>query len=244
MSISCYNNNLKLWDISNCECLLNLENINTEGFLFSACFLNDNNQNFIITSNGNYKENYELIKVFDFNGTKFKEIEGSNEQTYFIDRYYDNKLFKIFIITGNEGYVKSYDYINNKVYNKYCDNDNTRHFSIIIKEEKEIIKLIESSGDGNIRIWNFHSGEILKKIRVCDDYLNDICLWNNNFLFVGCNDKTIKLINLENGVIFRNLNGYNDIVLTIKKFFHPLYGECLLSQGYGNEQIKLYIIKN
>ena len=51
LSISAYENNIKLWNINNFECLLNLQNINKGGCLYSACFLNDNNQNYIITSN-------------------------------------------------------------------------------------------------------------------------------------------------------------------------------------------------
>ena len=43
-------NNIKLWNANNYECLLNIENINKIGKLFSACFLNDNNQIYIITS--------------------------------------------------------------------------------------------------------------------------------------------------------------------------------------------------
>ena len=36
-----FNNNLKLWNIQNFECLLNIKNINIIGVMFSACFLND-----------------------------------------------------------------------------------------------------------------------------------------------------------------------------------------------------------
>ena len=45
ISISSKNNNIKLWNINTFECLLNLENINNNGLLFSACFFNNNLQN-------------------------------------------------------------------------------------------------------------------------------------------------------------------------------------------------------
>ena len=84
-----------------------------------------------------------------------------------------------------------------KIYN---DNDNKRHCSAIIYNEDKITKIIESSFDGNIRIWEFHSANLLKKIKVCNnDWLFGLCLWDNESIFVGCGDKTMKLIELKNG---------------------------------------------
>ena len=243
ISISCYENNIKLWDINNWDILLNIKNINKTGYLNSACFLKDNFQNYIITSNINYTTS-ELIKVYDFNGTKIKEISDSNETTFFIDSFYDNKLSKNYIITGNNGKVKSYDFYKNKVYHIYSDNENNNkgHSSIVICNIEEIIKLIESSYDGSIRIWNFHSGDLLKKIKVSKEWLRGICLWNKDYIFVGCDDKSIKLIDLNKGRIDKNLIGHYNDVLTLKKIVDRKFGECLISQGWKNDQIKLWAI--
>ena len=51
ISISSNDNSIKLWNIYNFECILNLNDIYKEGWLLSACFLNDNNQIYIITCN-------------------------------------------------------------------------------------------------------------------------------------------------------------------------------------------------
>ena len=113
-----------------------------------------------------------------------------------------------------------------------------------MNDNEQIIKLIESCYDGNIRIWNFHSGELIKKIKVSDDYLSGICLWNNEYLFVGCFDKTIKLIEMKKGIIVKSLKGHQNRVLTIKKINCPKYGDCLISKGWKDDQIKLWIINN
>ena len=244
LSIS-FGNNIKVWDIKNLKCLLNMENIYDCGTIYSACFINDNNQNYIITSNSDYPSNFGLIKIFDFNGNKVKEINNSNDSTFFIDTYYDKRFLKYYIITGNYDYVKSYDYNNNKMYRKYCDSedkekDKSCHISIVINDFENEIKMIESSYDGNIRIWNFHSGDLLKKIYVSKYQLNGICLWNNNYLFVGCHDKNIKLIELNKEKII-DIVGHKKYVLTIKKIIHPNFGECLISQGPLDDQIKLWI---
>ena len=243
MSISKQDNNIRIWDVKCWDCILNIPQANNSGYLLSACFLFDNNQNYIITSNCTSKEKSEQIKIFDFNGNKIKEIKDSDEETYFIDNYYDEILSTNYIIAGNKNYVKSYDFNKNEVYHKYYDKDNGDHGSIIINTNEKIIKLIDSCNDGNIRIWNFHSGLLINKIEVSQRYLYGICLWNNNYLFVGCSDKTIKLIELNNELVIKSLQGHNDVVLTIKKINHPQYGEALISQGAGDDQIKLWICK-
>ena len=231
---------IKLWNINNFECILEIKRNDKNEFYNSACFLTNINQIFIIA--GNRKP----IQVFDLNGNIQKEINKTDNFIFFIDAYYDEKLSKNFIITGNDGYSKSYDFINNKLYYKYSMNnkDYKNHNSISILNDKEITQLIDSSADGNIRIWNFHTGQLLKKIDVSQKELYGICLWNNDYLFVGCKDNSIKLIELKNGNIVKNLSGHNSEVITIKKIIHPKYGECIISQGRGKDHLKLWINKN
>ena len=70
LSISTIDNNIKLWNLKNLDCLLNLPNINKKGFLHSSCFLNNDNQIYIITSNCLWHGNCENLKVYDLNGNK------------------------------------------------------------------------------------------------------------------------------------------------------------------------------
>ena len=243
LSISAYGNNIKLWNINNLNCLLHIKNINKNGYLYSACFMNFNNNNYIITSN----EHFELpdpIKVYDFKGNKIKEINDSFDYTYYIDNYYDKKSYKYYIIAGNLGYIKSYDYNEDQIYYIYSDDDDNKcHDCALIYDKEEIIKLIDSSEDGNIRIWNFHSGKLLKIIEVSDKKLYEICLWNKEYLFIGCSDKSIKLLNLRNGIIIKELTGHNNVVISIKKINHPKYGQYLISQGYDKDPIIIWEIK-
>ena len=249
LSISSEDNNLKLWNINiddRFECLLDIKNINKEGHLDSACFLKDNNQTFILTSNhnNNIEKIPESIKVYDFNGNKIKEINNSNEDTRFIDTYYYNILSKNYIITCTNNYSKSYDYKENKVYHKYSKDNNLETInSIVIDDKKEKLELIESTNDGNLKIWDFHSGELLKKINASNDPLREICLWDNKYLFVGCDDKTIKLIEYNKGIKIKELNGHNDKVVSIKQINIPQFGKCLLSQAAYLDSIKLWVCK-
>ena len=235
-------NCIKIWNAKNFECLLCIKNINKKGYLYSGCFLKDSNQIYIVTSNMSYLD-CEPIKVYDLNGNINKKISNSNDKTYFIDIFYDNKSLKKYIIVGNIGFVKSYDYSKNELYNKYLDYLNEEpHCSIVINNNKKITKLIESCDDGIIRIWNFHSGALLKKIYISEENnsLFGLCLWNKDYLFVGCKNKTIKLIKLKSGLIIKNLDGHCNGITTIKKIKHPKYGVILISQSFILDQIKLW----
>ena len=242
ISIS-YDSNIKLWDYTNLECLTDIENIYENGYLFSSCFLNNKDNIYIITSN--YSENNDILKVYDLTGNKIMDINDSFGSTNFIDIYYDKKKKKNYIITGNIGCVKSFDFNENKLYHVYSEEDFNDHCSVIINSNQytSVVKMIESSGDGIVRIWNFHTNELLKKIIIYKKRILGICLWSNNYLFIGCEDKTIKLLEIKSEEIVNNLFGNNSTVLNIKKINHPKYGECLISQGAKDNQIKLWIKK-
>ena len=250
ISISKDNNSIKLWNVNILKCLLNIKNLYSMGYLYSACFLHEKNsdQNFIIISNYNKFNNCQPIKVLDFSGKIIGEINNSKSNVLYIDSFYDKKSGRDFIITGNRGCIKSYDFNQNKIYHKYSENDIYGHYSLVVNDMEKNIKLIESSMDGNIRIWNFHSGKLIKKIRVNDEGVYGVCLWDVNFLFVGCRengvDKKIKIVDIKNGKIVKELVNHRDNVLCIKKIKIPKYGKCILSQGHGLDGIKLWGIKS
>ena len=243
ISISSHNNNIKLWKSIDLILLYNFENINESGSLKSACFLNYKEEIFIIVSSSNNFDKAKPIKVYELNGNQKMEINNSKDDTYFIDVYYDSKLSKNYIFTGNYYDVKSYDFNENKLYYKYFDKFSKDHYCAIINDDDGgITKLIESSKDGNVRIWDFHSGKLMNKIQVSNNRLFDLCLWDNNYLFVGCGEEIIKLIDLELGKKINTLHDFNSVI-SLKKINHPKYGKCLISQGNEIEQIMLWIKK-
>ena len=256
MSIST-DRKILIWDIKNFECVLKLKNLNKFDWNNSGCFLNYNNQIYIIQGS-NSKES---IKVFDLNGNKIKQIKENNSKKdaiIFIDIYKDNKNFNIYIIIGYEGYVKSFDYNKSKLYFKYfkyhyIDLINREHGSVIVLNSKNKTILIESCFSGYILLWDFHSGKHIKLINIYNNNINTInedtsiygiCLLNNNYLFVGCSDKSIKLIDLTSGNILKKIEGHNNQVINVRTFFHPTYGKCLISLGLHEDQIKLWKIKD
>ena len=250
ISISAKDSNIKLWKINSSNYLFNIYGYK-KGYLDSACFLKNNNETFILLCNSytiNKIDNSEGIKVLNFKGEVIKQIENSEERAYFIDSFYDKNSLKNFIITGNNGYLKSYDYNNNKLYYKYEDNNSNSdkdakigHFSAIIFEDKQMIKLISSCFDGLVRIWDFNSALLLQKIDLKSGRLYGICLWDENNLLIGCEDNSMKLLNINDLKTITEFRGHQKPVITIKKITHNIYGECFLSGGLGkNGKIKLW----
>lgn len=243
ISLSTDDDTIKLWNSATWECISNISGIYRSGILTSACIFSENNQNYILTSTDS-KTN--LIKIIDFTGKKIKFINDSKNKTYFIDYYYDNSLSKPFVITGNDFFIESFDYKKNEKYHTYYDknHDNFQHERIIIYNSDKITKIIESTLIDGIKIWDFHSGKMLQTIfeplGLGGKY--DICLWNNDYLFIGVGEK-LKLVEIKKGKVVKELVRLKGPLITIKKTVHPKYGECLLFNSLDDTKIFLWTIK-
>jgi len=241
ITISCFDSNVKIWNASNWECICNIKSIYLEGHLRSASYLNDKSQYYIIVSNTNSVDSKNPIIVFGLNGKKIKEINDSCDKAYFIDAFYDEKFSTNYIITGNDGYVKSFDYNKNKLYHTYTDYYIFHeHYNIIIYDKSNVVKMIDFCRNGIIRIWDFHSRLLLNRFIYDKTEIFGGCLWNDDYLYVAFDDNKIKLLRLKDGKIVHNLISNEKIVIYIQKINLPKYGECMVSQGYNNEYIKLW----
>ena len=147
-------------------------------------------------------------------------------------------------VFGIAGYknVKSYDFSMKNLYKKYYDKKSTNeHMCAKIYENINKIKLIESSIDGFIYVWDFHTAENLKIINCCKGIqLRGICIWNENNIFVGGDDNSIKLIDIKNGQLLKSLTGQSGTICTLYKMSIPQFGECLITGSNNYEEIKLW----
>ena len=83
---------------------------------------------------------------------------------------------------------------------------------------------------------------MINKINVNNGELYGMSLLNNKYLFVGCEDKTIKIIDIEKGIVSKILKNHKLKVICIKiiKNSNTSY---ILSQGFVKDQIKLWKIE-
>ena len=257
MSIIGIKNCIKIWDSYNWECIISIKDIYKEGNIYSSLMLNDitNKHLYIVTSNCTLFKDSQPLKIYDLNGNLIKEIPDSNGKTFFLDIFHDIKHSKIYIISVNKDFVKSFDLSNDSCYKKYNDQqigkgkkinfDGYFYCSVVnYFEDNDEVQLIVSGDDCFIRIWDFHKGNLIKKIETDKNCIFSLCLWNENYLFGASEDARIKLIDMKAGVIINELNGHNKKVCSIKKIIHDKFGECLVSQGFRKDQIILWRNKN
>ena len=248
-------NCIKIWDAYNWECIVIIKDIFKEGNIYSSLLINDNiNHNiYIIASNCTLFKDSQPLKIFDLKGNFIKEIPDSKSKTFFLDIFDDIKNSKKYIISVNKEFIMSFDYEKNSLYKKYSDKpkenkkinyDGYFYSSVINIFVDNIVQLIVSGDDGFLRIWDFHRGNIIKKIETDKNCIYSLCLWNESYLFCASEDATIKLIDLNAGVIINELKSHMKMVCTIKKIIHPIFGECLISQGFRKDQILIWRNKN
>ena len=229
---------IKVWDFKMWENIIEIKKAyrSQQIFIDAGCFLVDNNDIYVLTCTSST----EPVKVFNLKGIKKKEINDDKE-SYFIETYYEERIY---VITGNRHGVTSYIYDENEKYREYFEMNKSSgyHCSVAILKSDGITKLIDSCYYYYVRIWDFHSGKLLKKISMGTKELRGICVWNLKYIFVGADDKSIKLIDIQQGKIIKSIGGHKGPVCTIQKIKHPKYGECLVSQGQKNDQIRVFKI--
>ena len=226
---SSYDRTVKVWDIKTFSYIVNISNAHSGNYIYSVSVLCDekDDTNYIITSAPN-----EYMKIWDFSGKYIRNMGQNDESTYFIDVYFDNKEKRNYILNANSVDVKSYSFKNGELYHKYKGTPQTWHMSAVVNETKNQHILIESDGNGYIRMWNFHTGILIKSITSSPTLnLRGICLWNDDYLFAAGNDYQVKLYDLTQGKFIKSLKGHTSTVCSIEKVVHPKYGECLISQG-------------
>ena len=134
--------------------------------------------------------------------------------------------------------------INGKLYNNYDDNDKNffGFYSITVNDNyKNLVLLIETSQNGFIRIWDFHLGNLIKKI-ITNFIVKCICLLNNYTLIVGCMNCSIKLINIIKAEINYEVIAHTKEINSIEKIFIDDSRLYILSQGF-DERINLWEYK-
>jgi WD40 repeat protein len=236
---SSYDKSIKVWLCETWTNIINIQAAHTGYYIYSVCLLSDqlSKKNYVISSAPN-----EFTKVWDSNGKFVREMGVNSESTYFIDSWYDTKAKKHYILNANSQDVKVYDFSTGLLFKKYAGTPQTWHMSAIVNEVNKVPQLIESDGNGNVRIWDFNNGNLLKTISTSGINLRGICLWNEQYLFSSGSDYNVKLYDLNKGVLVNSFKSHTSTVCSVQKIVHPKYGECLISHALDGK-LKLWSVK-
>ena len=230
---------VKVWNLRTYTCQLSISHCHTGLYLYSALLLFDdeNDESYVVTSCPN-----EYMKLWDFNTGKYiREVGSPNDYTYFINSWYYKKEY--YIVNATNSNVRMYKIKQPKeLYKEFKTSQNTWHMSAFIDKIKNVYYLFESDGNGYLRLWNIETKEIFKCIQATGCNLRGICLWNEKYVIAASSDKGFKVINLEKGIVESSIKGHENVLCTVHKIMHPLYGESLVSSGIDGK-IKLWTIK-
>ena len=229
---------VKVWDITTYKLVVSVPNVHFSQYIYSASLLFNyiNDETYIITSAPN-----ERMKVFNFSGRFQRDFGQSDESTYFIDVYLNSYNKKYYIINANSSDVKSYLFETGELYKNYKGIPKTWHMSVVVNEVNRQSLLVESDGNGYIRVWDFDTANLLKQISAGYNInLRGICLWNDDFVFGAGNDYKLKLFDLKNKKFVKSFEGHTNTACTIDKIKHPKYGEVLISQALDGK-LKLWV---
>ena len=258
-SISLYDNNLKIWDFNNFECILNID-FKIGNFylnLNSLCFLSNGNEIHLIASSVDLPQT-QLIHIYNLRGDKIKELNDDEVKNFFVDTFYDEDFLKKYIIISTNADVRAIDYDNNKIIKHYTpvneepkkvisiknkemnkklglDENHTIKtvkyakgpLCVLVKKFGNITKLIAGMEKKGIKIWNFHSTELIGDIIIPRLTINCIRIWDQENLLVGTSGG-LKLIDLNKNNIVKN---NADIVSIVRMDICtiPKYGKCLIT---------------
>ena len=115
------------------------------------------------------------------------------------------------------------------------------HFSGFIFSKDDNNYLVSSSSNGYINIWDLFNKNLVKVVDTYGFKLANIMEWNGKYIIVAeRNNKFLKIINLDKNYSITDMKTeHNDELISIKKIYHPIYGEALLSAG-RDKVIKLW----
>ena len=222
-------------------------NTNYSDNIYSCLLLFDliNENNYIVTSSYAQLEDNEksATKLYSLeNGQLIKYIIYSNKSAvYYLLSWYNKNNNKYYIVQFTFKAILINSVIDDELYCELIQEPEDNHLSGFIYNSDNKDYLCSSSYNGYINIWDLYNKSIYKVISTNDCVLCNIIQWNNKYSIVADYDnKSFKIIDFEKGQVVKDIGGeHTDKVPCVKKIYHPLYGESLLTAGQDNT-IKLW----
>ena len=240
-------NDLKIWNIDNCECILCLPNKYN-----NACFMNLGKKILYIAAsfNSNFRFN-KNVDIYNIGGKQIQSIAQYNRVVERMESFFNEKNGCNYLIIGHENSLNFFNFTKNMHCKTFSLFENTNEYinSRINFKLYSIIKFNRniccSFYGGIICVFDFPNFDYLYRIKLTKKDLFDILFIDGNYL-VASNDGNLKLIDIINQERKPNINSTQDKInyfITIKKISHPKHGEILLAQRLNNSKIQMYTIK-
>ena len=235
-----------IWDITNNFNIKHKIDTKYGGSIYSCLliFPKNSEDNYIITStfNKSGKDEDSASKLYSLsNGNQIKYFNNTNNNhIYYLLSWYNNIDNKYYVIQFSYKKIIINSLLEDELYAELSNGKNNDHYSGFLFSQNNNDYLCTSSGLGYINIWDLYNKKIYKTINTNGCKLAHIIEWNKKYIIVAdVNNKSFKIINIDDGTIYNINTEHKKELTSIKKVNHPIYGESLLTAG-GDKTIKLW----
>ena len=235
-----------IWDINN-EYKIKHKIIdnNSYGLIWSCLLIFPYNikDNYIIISNDNEEE---LTKIYSFDNATFIKYIKNNHGYYicYLLSWYNKKDNNYYIIQLAKERILINNLLENILF--FIHKNNSNYFTYYVsgfifnKDNKDF--LCCSISDGYIEIFDLSIKVLINRINISSEknWLQHIIRWNQRYIIVAdIYQKCFKIVDLQINKVISKIK-HTKGVSCIKKIYHPIYGESLLSASKDGF-IKLWV---
>jgi hypothetical protein len=227
--------NCKILDLSTWKCIFS-KDIKTYWTIQSFAFTSKIDNFYLYMCTENEKDAIKYIDSF----RKEKTLSYSEGQSYYMEVFKEQISDKNYLICCNRSCVLAFDVEKNELYKKFNDfSRNIKHLSAVLFLNKEVVNLIEGDEQGYINIWIFSLGIQSERIKIGDNPIYELLLWDeDNLVISDCDLSLFDFKKLGVTKIFKSDN--KNEVYSLQNIILPKYGNCLVVQNKFNELITLW----
>ena len=240
-----------IWDVTN-----NYDikyNINTQyGNSIYSCLMifpenTENNDEILLITSSYYtsktldKAATKVYSLKDNNYNLIRYFEKTNKiSVYYLLPWHNKQNNKLYIIQLCDEEILINNLNEDKLSFELINKPESQHYSGFIYSKNNVDYLCSSSNNGYINIWDLYSQKIYKTFDTNGCQLAHIIEWNKKFFIVAdIVNKVFKIIDTEDESISDFKTDHTEKLICIKKIYHPIHGESLLSAG-RDKIIKLW----
>ena len=228
-----------IWDINADQNMLHTINTKFRGYICSTLLIfNIKKNGYIIASSWSDKDYCRVYYLND--GSFVKNIYNSNNNTLFLIPWINNNQYIIELCYKK---IVINSLINDESYGKLKAQPEDYHNSGFIYDDNF---LCCSSSNGYIRFWNLIKKTLEKTIEIKESWIYGIIKWSDKYIICANHtSNSLVIIDKDIGKVVKSIqttHNNDDGVKLIKKFYHSIYGECLVTAGQEHS-VKLWIIE-
>ena len=172
--------------------------------------------------------------MYNSEGSLVNNIGNNSFYHYYIDSCEVDE--KKYLIAGRNKGIEVYNYPDLTQY--YCfieGNDSNYHNYAKIVETIKGYNLIDVGNFNTIKIWDFVNKKLISKINSDNNnYLRGFVIINNEYLFIGSQDKNIKEFDIGNKVFIKNFNKHTSNLVGLKTVKDKNENNFIVSYGQDN----------